>query len=316
MKKGSDQILVLLDKKIVTSSILSQYAVAAYCGLSLSTAKGIMKPYLSADQLMYYLSGNVAATKYTVQSLDTGIRELIENDIIFLDYENKKTKSYVLDCSNIWVDTSSDLYVAVTSDEMHKMMNVKNVSSFILLKYFIYIIGTINNNISVFLDNGDSKSHVVGNLTIDYISKQSNISQRTVIEYNKILETEGLLYISRQDDFVLNGENQIRQLPNVYGRPEDKDYIDTFAKNQKQYNKSFKYVSKDIEKVNGNRRLAQMYNQLYRENKYSASQIQEVYEYVVSENRKYEKLYEQNNYDSLLEKIRDIEIFKKYGIEI
>lgn len=57
-----------------------------------------------------------------------------------------------------------------------------------------------------------------------------------------------------------------------------------------------------------------MYVQISKENdsKYSENDILEVYNYVISENEKYEKLYEKNNYDGYLEKIRDLTVFDKY----
>lgn len=60
--------------------------------------------------------------------------------------------------------------------------------------------------------------------------------------------------------------------------------------------------------------LAQKYQQLLKgkgEN-YSKSEILSIYYYVLSENKKYEKLYEKNNYDEYLEKIRSVDVFEKY----
>ena len=38
----------------------------------------------------------------------------------------------------------------------------------------------------------------------------------------------------------------------------------------------------------------------------------EIYQYVISENNKYNKLYEKEKYTSYLDKIRDISVFDKF----
>jgi len=46
--------------------------------------------------------------------------------------------------------------------------------------------------------------------------------------------------------------------------------------------------------------------------KYTRSDIIEIYNYVISENKKYERMYEKDKYEEHLDKIRDTEIFNKY----
>ena len=151
------------------------------------------------------------------------------------------------------------------------------------------------------------------------ISQISRITQKSIVEYNKILENIGLIYIYRQNDFIINKDTgEITRLTNVYGRPEDKIYIDTFAINQQKYKDSYRYVENNIKKANDKRQFAQIYNQIYKNNdsKYSQEKIQQVYEYVLQENHKYEALYKKNNDETYLEKIRDVQIFNKYNFLI
>ena len=68
--------------------------------------------------------------------------------------------------------------------------------------------GTISSSITVFLHNGENKNRVVGNVSIEYLSHISGISDRTIIEYNKLLEKNNLLYVYRQRDFVLDKEKE------------------------------------------------------------------------------------------------------------
>ena len=197
---------------------------------------------------------------------------------------------------------------------MQQIFKIKNINNFTLLRYFIFVIGTINWNITVYLPNGEYKNGVVGNFTIDYLAEKAGISKRSAIEYNKILEKEKLLYIHRQNDFVIDDKNNIKSLSNIYGRCCDMEYIDTFAKNQQKHYESYRYLENNNKKANTKRRLAQMYQQLLKERgeKYTEKDITEIYNYVIEQNQKYERMYEKNKCEDYLDKIRNTDIFDKY----
>ena len=197
---------------------------------------------------------------------------------------------------------------------MQQIFKIKNINNFTLLRYFIFVIGTLNWNITVYLPNGEYKNGVVGNFTIDYLAEKAGISKRSAIEYNKILEKEKLLYVYRQNDFVIDEENNIRSLPNIYGRYYDEKYIETFASNQKEYKQSYRYKKNNQEISNTKRRLAQMYQQLLKGGgkDYTEKDITDIYNYVIEENQKYERMYEKNKCEDYLDKIRNTDIFDKY----
>ena len=308
---------IFIPINIVNSSSFSNYALASYSILKLLTVTTyIDKHYITPAQIEFYLTGKIARSRRFSNYIMCGIDELVNDKVILKIGEYKD--GYILDCSSLWIQDNS-IFVIVTYEEIKKVFEIENTNNFLLLKYFIFLMGTISSKIEVYIDAVQSKTRVVGTFTIEKLAELSGISKRSVIEYNKLLEECGLLYVYRQNDFTINKISQeIKTLPNVYGRPSDKIYIDAFAENQKQYRESFRYVTKNTEKVNNNRRMAQMYNQLIKlskedkEIKYSNREIQDIYNYVISENKKYELLYKKNEYEEYLEKIRDVDIFNKY----
>lgn len=274
------------------------------------------KHCVTIQQITYHLTENVNHLKSRNRMVDyikCGLNELIENNVI--SKLDEIQKHYILDCSNLWIDTEFNNYTILYFSEVQKIFQIENINNFLLLRYFVFLVGTISSKINVYLENGDYKNRVVGNFTIDYLSELSGISERSIIEYNKILEENGLLYVFRQQDFVIDKENNIKHLSNIYGRPCDIEYIKTFATNQQKYYESYRYVKNNISKVNNNRRLAQMYQQLLkgRGTDYTNGEVLDVYNYVISENKKYERLYEKKGYEEYLEKIRDTEIFKQFN---
>lgn len=273
------------------------------------------KHCITVQQITYHLTENVNHLKSRNRMVDyikCGLNELIENNVISKIDEIQK--HYILDCSNLWIDTEFTNYTVLNFSEVQRIFQAENINNFLLLRYFIFLVGTISSKINVYLENGECKNRVVGNFTIDYLSELSGISERSIIEYNKILEELDLLYVFRQQDFVIDKDNNIKHLSNIYGRPCDIEYIKAFATNQQKYYESYRYVKNNTLKANNSRRLAQMYQQLLKGGgtDYTNGEVLDIYNYVISENKKYERLYEKKGYEEYLDKIRDTDIFKKF----
>lgn len=265
-------------------------------------------------QIVYYLTCNTIQQRKITDHIKRGLGELINNDIVMKLGEYQK--SLILDCSNLWIDTKKEKFTVITFSEVQKIFKVENINNFLLLRYFILLMWTISSKITVYLEDGKHKKRVVGNYTIDYLSEIAGISTRTIIEYNKILERIGLLYVFRSEDFTVNKENNnIRRLNNIYGRPCDTEYVNAFGNNQKKYYESYHYKESNVKAANNKRRLAQMYQQLLKGGglDYTEKEILEIYKYVISENEKFERMYEKGGYDYYLDKIRDTDIFEKYN---
>lgn len=308
-----NDISLFIPESIINDKGLSNYSIAVYCVLhSLCIPTQLFRQCVTQQQIEFYLTGDISGRRRLTDYIRCGLNELIDNNIITKEKEIQK--HYILDCSNMWIDTATVKFTTITFQEVRKIFQIPNINNFLLLRYFIILMGTISSKITVYLSHGDSKNRVVGNVSIEYLSNLSGVSERTIIEYNKLLEENKLLYVYRQKDFILDEETGVKSLSNIYGRLCDMEYIDRYALSQKKDKQSYKYVKSNNEKANNKRRLAQMYVQILKRNdsKYSENDILEVYNYVISENEKYEKLYEKNQYEDYLEKIRDTSVFRKY----
>jgi len=305
---------LLIPKSISDNKEYSNYAVTVYCLLQeLSVPTQLSVQCVTCNQLVFYLTGDTSQQRNRITDyIKCGIRELVDNNVIRKIEEF--SKHYILDCQNLWFNSLQGNFTKIYFEEIQTIFSVKSINQFSLLRYFIFLIGTLSGKITVYLENGEYKNCVVGNFTIEYLSNLSGLGKRTVIEYNKILEDNHLLYIYRQKDFIFEEDNSIRQLPNVYGRYCDSEYIDNFAINQQQYKDSYKYRKNNHEMANIKRKLAQMYLQLIKGKgeKYTEREIADIYNYVLEENKKYERMYEKNKYEDYLDKIRDVSIFEKY----
>lgn len=311
--ENKTDITLLIPEKLIFDNTFSNYSLAVYCVLrTLSQPTRLPIQCVTQEQLEFYLTGQLSNRRRMSDYIKCGINELVENHII--EKNDIVQKHFILDCTNLCTNESQEHFAIITFEEVKKIFNVGNTNNFLLLKYFCSLIWTISSKITVYLENGEYKNRVVGNFTIDYLSELSGIGVRTIIEYNKILEEIGLIYIYRQKDFVLDKENNIKRLNNIYGRASDIEYINTFAKNQQKYYESYRYLENNNKKANTKRRLAQMYQQLLKGGgkDYTEKDITDIYNYVIEENQKYERMYEKNKCEDYLDKIRNTDIFDKY----
>ena len=311
--ENKTDITLLIPEKLIFDNTFSNYSLAVYCVLrTLSQPTRLPIQCVTQEQVEFYLTGHLSNRRRMSDYIKCGINELSENHII--EKNDIVQKHFILDCTNLCTNESQEHFVIITFEEVKKIFNVENTNNFLLLKYFCSLIWTISSKITVYLENGEYKNRVVGNFTIDYLSELSGIGVRTIIEYNKILEEIGLIYVYRQEDFVLDKENNIKRLNNIYGRASDIEYITTFAKNQQKHYESYRYLENNNKKANNKRRLAQMYQQLLRGGgkDYTEKDIIDIYNYVIEENQKYERMYEKNKCEDYLDKIRNIDIFDKY----
>lgn len=312
--EDQNDIALFLSEDVTHSAEYSNYAIATYCVLKILTTTKITKHCISPTQIGFYLTGDTVQPRRFINYIKVGLDELIKNNLLIKEGEIQK--NYILDCSKLWIDTEKIKFTIITFQEILKIFKVKNVNNFLLLRYFIYLVGTFSSKIDVYINPYQHKTRVVGNFTIDYLEKITGISARSIIEYNKILESINLLYIYHQNDFTLDDEGNLKQLINVYGRYCDRAYIDTFAINQQKNKSSYKYVAKNMTNVNNRRRLAQMYLQINKNSlaakSYTREDILDVYNYVLSENNKYNTLSKKYDDDSYLNKIRNVNVFEKY----
>lgn len=268
---------------------------------------------VSLHNLVYHLIGNVPDRRNAIYSnIQSGLEDLNNNN--YIKIKDTQQKHYLLDCSNLCFDTNSGNFSKITFEEVIKIFQIKTVNQYCLLRYFILLMGTLMAKITVSLPNGNSKSSIISNLPISYLAKQMNVSTKTIMDYNKSLEDAKLIYVYRQNDFIQNEDSSIKSLPNIYGRYEDKEYIEIFASNQRKHQKSYLHTYEKNNNTNQKRRLAQMYQNICKGKytSYSEEEIIDVYNYVVSENKRYEEIYNKTQYDGYLDKIRNTDVFKQF----
>ena len=245
---------------------------------------------ISVNRMAYALIGSQEKyEKVFFDSLQRGIYELKLANVIRVlqDLSTKASNEYLLDFSNLYLDTEKEQFVTIFSEEIYKILACEEVmkKKISMLRYFVALISTFNWSKS--MRNLQGK---ISTMTIEYISTQAGMmSQRTCIRYNDILTEMKMIYVYKSNDKERVGD-KLKQIKNCYSRYADKDACEEYASNYENWYGSQHIIvrtQKNKEQADNSRRLAQIYNRIcdgYGDT-YDEEMIRKVRKYIVNKNK-------------------------------
>ncbi len=141
-------------------------------------------------------------------NLKTGIQSLVDRGLIeIVDQDND---NYIISNKGLEVDTEKEHFVIVEDREMQKIFTESN-KPFNVFMFFVYLIGTINNQTKEWHMSQDDMAVCCG------------ASKRTINDYLGQLENMQLIYVYRHRKRRADGT--YHKINNSYGRYADRDYI-------------------------------------------------------------------------------------------
>ena len=210
MGKGS----IYLRNKVLENELMTSYDIAVYTALRKYYNLGMEEELITTDILLYQLYGKDfdKVKRTTKENFIEAISHLNEIGVINITKIYNKNK-YIIDMDSIFFTTSiKDPAVAIEKYEISNIFNIScNEDKTKIFRYFITIIGSI-----------DYKTKV-GSMPIDYLSKKADISTKTAIAYNKLLEDNKIIYIKHGSGKYT--EDGIKTESNSYVRYEDRRLI-------------------------------------------------------------------------------------------
>lgn len=200
------------------------------------------------NELSYLLSGSFDEIKRkTKDKLLIALNNLIENNIIeLIDSNSKNNKAndnthFVLNIKNLWINTdknsdNKENYLTTSDVEIKKIINIDYKSKLELFKFALNVLGTINYN------------EKVGYSSIATLQNLSGIkSNKTAIEFMKLLEENNIIYIKHSDSAKRDSNGQIKNLSNCYGRPSSQVKVDSFYAKRRKEQGGFDFTIDRIE---------------------------------------------------------------------
>lgn len=287
---------IFLKKDLVTGYKLTQDGVLAYIALRRIINESIPMynkastvDCVSVNRMAYILmESQEKYEKVFLDSLQRGICELqfVEVLKILQDFSTKTSNEYVLDFSNMYLDTGKEQFVTIYLEEIYEILSCKEImkKKISMLRYFVALISTFNWSKSM-----RSLQGKIGSMSVEYIAMQAGNSQRTCIRYNEILSEMKMIYIYRSNDKIREGD-KLKQIKNCYSRYADKDACEKYASNYENWNgyqHKIMLTQKNKEQADNNRRLAQIYNRICEGygDTYDKGTIRKVRNYITNKNK-------------------------------
>ena len=295
---------------MLKDSSVTGYELLVFCYLNeLAPLKEREKYLIHIDAILFAIYEKTDVSQQIRENIFKAVNNLIEKEFIVADKHNKA--SYIVQQSSLKPDIENEHFTIITLSDIKLIMQSDSLIKPQLVKYYIYLMSTINSQIVVYNSAGEQKRNVVGKQTQEYLASLTGISTHTIMRYNAILEQLGAIYVYRANDFKIN-DSRITQLPNVYGRGADKEFIIKHGEDQKKWQQTYNVVHPKQDAANTKRRLAQMYIQLCKGKTYSDEEIREIYYYITVQKKKYRNLAESEQNKSYLENIKDETVFRQF----
>ena len=297
---------ITIPKTILEDENNTPYDIAVYCALKASVPhNGIKEVFVNVNTISLILFGTPEPSAAIKNEILKSFNSLMDRGIV---KPILRKKCYALLNGDELAVVPEEYFTFLYLSDMRRILMSDEKIKIRLLKYFLHLMSTINPTLTV-VHNDEVRKNIIGNMSQDYIAEISGISPSAVIKYNRWLERLKVLHVYRSSEIILT-ENGFRQATNVYGRYENKEFIDSFA----SYNDSIteqEYTDKLYASDNG-RRLGAMYNWLCRGKKYSEVEIKEIYNYIMMYNEKLQKLYDKYNKEEYLEQLKDTTVFEQF----
>ena len=301
---------ILIPKRLTENTTIQQYELLTYCYLKVLTPLWeVEKYYIHIDALLYAIYKKTGTTQKNRENIYKAMQNLI--DVGAISAERCGKCSYLVETQSLFVDTRKERFIVAHSEDIDAIMKADNTIRIQLVRYYIYLMRTLNADITVYDDEGNPKNNIVGHQPQSYLSYLTDISTHTIMRYNSILEKMHVIYVYRANDFILT-DNGLKQITNVYGRYADKEYLIKYGNSLKEQYGSYNLTYKTKSESNTKRRLAQMYLQLCKGKTYSEDKIREIYDYIIAQNKKYRNLAESEQNKSYLENIKDETVFRQF----
>ena len=301
---------IFIPKELTDRADINQYELLVYCYLKiLCPLQEIDLYHLDINDIIYAIYHKTDVGQRIRENIYDALNNMIETGSIAAERSGKTR--YIVKTDSLQVDVKQSKFIIADSNDIRTIMASRNMLRASLVRYYIYLMRTINADIKVYGYDGKSKKNVVGNQTQDYIAYIMRSSVHTIRRYNKLLEEMKVIYIHRANDFILTDDG-LRQLNNMYGRYTDREYIDKYAESLKEQMHSYNHFKPRLDEANNKRRLSKMYFWLCKGKEYHEDEVREIYEYVVADNKMYRNLAKAENDTRYLEKLKGETVFTKY----
>lgn len=199
-----------MEKQLVFSNAdLSRNSITTIQAQYLCRFSPFEEVVLTPELIAYYIHG-ANATKDQIAAIRKELNSCALCEKLATNYFRFKKDAFNL----------SNDFEKLDVDVFELLMGAKVNNKPALLEHLYQIIKSISGGTEI-----RGKNKVVGFMPIDYFAKNENVSESTIIRYNKQLEELGILYIVHGGYVSSKG----KKYNNIYGLAKNKAHIDAYA---------------------------------------------------------------------------------------
>lgn len=163
--------------------------------------------YANVQSIYYELSGSFDVPKKTAILIKEGLQGLIDTKVVnVIDSDGKG--NYMLDITNLKIQEKGEPYTIMTTYEIRKIYSLQHKNKMNLLRFAVALFGTIHCD------------YQCGYASFDYLVECSNVNLSSCKAMFKLLEDNKIIYVRHANNAKRDTNGQIKNLSNVYGRPE------------------------------------------------------------------------------------------------
>lgn len=280
----------------------------------MSSMKDCEKNYICLRSIHYLLYGNTDFSQKRISALSKGIQELIEHTDTGIQAQKYKFE-YLYEAKKLRASVGNGHFVSVDIADIRTIYNSSFKMKHNLLRYYLFILSTILTKKEVSISKFDTKIGCIGYMYQRTIREKLGISESAQLTYNSVLHDLKLLYITQYDIKFHKKDGTFGSAPSVYGRYEDREYVEAYVK--QHYPQA---VEANIKaKTNYHKSMVMKYNEICKGRKYDTNTMWEVLQYITNMNNESQELIrnlensDNPNKEGLIanekKKIRDLTVF-------
>ena len=282
------KINIFIQDNFVASNDFSPDDILAYLTLRKLMKKDCNEYFVSIGLLSYELANKQVLHRTITASLLSGISELLSKEYITQVDDQLLTRkdNWIMDLSKLYIDTrhNDEYYSVVNSDHILKLVNSDLKEKLTLIKFYCYVMTTATKT--------GAKGGVGFTSYVDMAAEFGSCRQ-TISKYMTTLEEYRILYVYKSKYALLNGDGGIQEISNTYGDIANKDKIISVGKQYEEL-----YGSDKNRVVSGKKSSSRSASVRYsyiqkdiaarREIRYSYDELKDIYETLLSHNKRYE----------------------------
>lgn len=195
---------IYVPRSVYLDSGITNQELITYCVLYTYAKNSVVDfELVTIESLLWRMYGKYEVSRKVRQNVIDAVEGLIVKKIISCEHPNNGI--FILRSDQF---AHTNQFAQIDYDVMRSIMDLEYKNKHQLFRYYCVMMG--------------SRNGVASNMKVEYFAKLLNVSEKTILSYNKILEDEKIIYILRASSLKESSDGGIYRDNNLYCAYEDR----------------------------------------------------------------------------------------------